>query len=173
VRATTPVNNRVLYRAMPHILIVAHAPLASALASVAAHAYAECAQHVLVFDVGDGDAPEQVEQRMRQAMHAANAAEALILTDVVGATPHMGAMRVAEGNTLVRMVSGVNVPMLWRTLCYRHEPLDQLVARATDGGRLGVMHMSSTRPANQTPSSSASIGQGTRTHAQDTHHDQQ
>jgi mannose PTS system EIIA component len=158
---------------MPAILIVAHSPLASALASVAAHAYAECAQQVLACDVQATDAPAQVEQQIREALRRVGGGEVLILSDVVGATPHMVAMRVSENNPLLRMVSGVNVPMLWRTLCYRDEPLDQLVARAADGGRMGVLHMGSTRPANQAASSAASPTHTITTHAQDRHHDQQ
>jgi PTS system mannose-specific IIA component len=38
-------------------------------------------------------------------------------------------LAVADG-VHARVVAGVNVPMLWRTLCYRHEALDVLVERA-------------------------------------------
>ena len=43
--------------------------------------------------------------------------EALILTDVFGATPCNVAQRLADG-VQVKVVAGVNVPMLWRSLCY-------------------------------------------------------
>ena len=150
---------------MPAILIVAHAPLASALARVAAHTYPECSQQLWALDIALGETPEQVEARVREAMHTQAAVDTLILTDIVGATPHMGAWRVAEGNTHVNVVAGINVPMLWRTLCYRAEPLEKLVSRATDGGRLGVVQMAATRPANQ--------GAANRNHAQDHDQDQQ
>ena len=48
-----------------------------------------------------------------------------------------------------RIVTGVNVPMLLRTVCYRHEPLDALVARAVAGGTQGVMQVAVTAPQNQ------------------------
>ena len=57
-------------------------------------------------------------------------------------------MRVADG-ARVRIVAGVNVPMLWRVLCYRGEPLDRLVERAVDGAVRGVMQVSVPRPQNQ------------------------
>lgn len=150
---------------MATILIVAHTPLASALARVAMHTYAECGRQLVALDVAPVESQEDVARRVHEALKALAAADTLVLTDVVGATPHAGAWRAVEGRTNVRLVAGVNVPMLWRTLCYRAESLEQLVARATDGGRLGVVQMASTRPANQGPSAC--------NHAQDDHHDQQ
>jgi PTS system ascorbate-specific IIA component len=47
-------------------------------------------------------------------------------------------------------VAGVNLPMLLRTVSYRHEPLDALVARALTGGTQGVMQVAITAPQNQT-----------------------
>lgn len=150
---------------MAAIVIVAHAPLASALAGVAVHAYPECGAQTVAVDVARDEAPDDVARRVQQALTALGGSDILILTDVVGATPHMGALRASETLAKVRLVAGVNVPMLWRTLCYRHEALEQLVARATDGGRLGIVQMASTRPANQGPSAWS--------HGQDPHHDQQ
>ena len=40
----------------------------------------------------------------------------LLLTDTPGATPHNAALRLASAQ--VQVLSGVSVPMLWRTLCY-------------------------------------------------------
>jgi mannose PTS system EIIA component len=72
----------------------------------------------------------------------------LILTDVFGATPCNAAQRLADG-VHVRVVAGVNVPMLWRTLCYADEPLDALVARAMAGATQGVIQASASRPQQQ------------------------
>lgn len=56
----------------------------------------------------------------------------LVLTDVFGATPCNIAQRLVEGRQ-ARLVTGVNLPMLLRTVCYRAEPLDALVQRAVVG----------------------------------------
>ena len=37
----------------------------------------------------------------------------------------------------------------WRTVSYRHEPLDALVVRALTGGTQGVMQVAITAPQNQ------------------------
>jgi PTS system mannose-specific IIA component len=43
----------------------------------------------------------------------------------------------------------VNLPMLLRSVSYRHESLDALVARAVAGGTQGVMQVAITAPQNQ------------------------
>jgi len=133
---------------MASLLIVAHAPLAAALKAVAAHAFPELIGTMQALDVGAADTPEQVEARLRSMLPAQRESDVLILTDVFGATPCNAALRVADGQH-VRVVAGVNVPMLWRAMCYRDEPLDALVARAVGGATQGVMQVANSRPQNQ------------------------
>lgn len=132
---------------MPCLLLIAHAPLATALQAVAAHVFPECAADLRAIDVPADWPAEQVEAVLRAQMPPGQ--EVLILADVFGATPANVAQRVAEGAD-VRVVTGVNVPMLWRALAYRAEPLESLVSRAVAGGSQGVMPVSTPRPQNQT-----------------------
>ena len=85
---------------------------------------------------------------MREAVLAMGEAEVLVLADVFGATPCNAALAVADG-VRTRVVTGVNVPMLWRTLGYAQLPLDELVARAVVGAAHGVMQVSVPRRQNQ------------------------
>ena len=134
---------------MTTVLIIAHAPLASALREVAQHAYPDCAADVLALDVPRDASAEQVEADARALISQHSDAETLVFTDVFGATPCRGATLLL-GNPRVRLVAGVNVPMLWRTLCYgTREPLDALVARAVAGATQGVMHVTASPPQNQ------------------------
>jgi PTS system ascorbate-specific IIA component len=140
-----------LHCAMASILVVAHAPLASSLHAVAQHVYPDCSRQLSSLDVDPGAAPEEVETRVRtalQALGAAEGAEVLVLVDVFGATPCNAALAAADG-TRARVVAGVNVPMLWRTLCYSALSLDDLVARAVVGATQGVMHVAVPRRQNQ------------------------
>ena len=89
---------------------------------------------------------EEVEAQARQMLERLRAPELLIFTDVFGATPCNIAQRLADG-VRVKVVTGVNVPMLWRTLCYADEPLDAVVARAIAGATQGVMQVATSRPA--------------------------
>lgn len=132
---------------MAGLLIIAHAPLATALQAVAGHVFpAEPA--VAAIDVAGDAAPEQIEQAARRALAAVADPEALVLTDVFGATPCNVAMRLADG-ARVRVLAGVNVPMLWRAVTYRHDPLATLVERAVSGAVQGVMQLAPSRPQTQ------------------------
>ena len=134
---------------MPDILIIAHAPLASALKSVASHAYPDCSRTVVALDVMPSMAVEEAEAQARLLMQGMLGPETLVFTDVFGATPCNAAQRLAD-SPQVRVIAGVSVPMLWRCLCYANESLDALAARAMTGATQGVMQVGTSRPQNQT-----------------------
>ena len=136
---------------MAAVLLIAHAPLASALLSVAGHCYEEKGHLFEAIDVEPTMSADTVEGLAREALSRLNAPEVLVLTDVFGATPCNVAQRLSDGVS-VRVVAGVNVPMLWRSLCYLGEPLEALVARAVSGASQGVMQVAQTRPQNQVQS---------------------
>ena len=137
---------------MPGLLIIAHEPLASSLKTVAEHAFPDCASVLEAFDVPAGMSVEDIELRARELLARVRNPEALIFTDVFGATPCNVAQRLAStaDAAQVKVIAGVNVPMLWRCLCYANEPLDALVARAMAGATQGVMQVAVSRPQNQT-----------------------
>ena len=120
---------------MSVLLIVAHAPLASALKAVAEHSYPDCAPKVSVLDVPPTMCADDVETQVRELLEGVP--EALILTDVFGATPSNGVQRLASDK--VRVVTGVNVPMLWRSLCYESQPLEARAQRAAEGAAKGIV----------------------------------
>ena len=133
---------------MPGLLIIAHAPLASSLKSVAEHAFPECAAQLAALDILPNMPVEEIEAQGRQMIERLSTPDVLIFTDVFGATPCNVALKLADG-VHVKVVAGVNVPMLWRSLCYLGEPLEALVARAVSGASQGVMQVAQTRPQNQ------------------------
>ena len=134
---------------MPGILIIAHLPLATALKSVAEHTFADSDCPLEALDVAPDATPEDTEAKARELLARVKNPEALIFTDVFGATPCTVAQRLADGNQ-VKVVAGVNVPMLWRSMCYAKEPLESLVGRAVSGATQGVMLVATSKPQNQT-----------------------
>lgn len=132
------------------ILIIAHAPLASALRSCVLHVYPEVADSLRAVDVLADEAPEATQQRVRASLQASAAHSVLVLTDVVGATPCNIAQKSLHGPQC-KLVAGVNLPMLLRTVNYRHEPMDALLARALSGGTQCIVEVapapSLTQPA--------------------------
>ena len=134
---------------MPGILIIAHAPLASALKTVARHTFPDCAAMLEALDVPPDMPIEAIDAEARALLDKVRRPQALILTDVFGATPCNVAQRLVDGSN-VRLLVGVNVPMLWRSLSYAHEALEVMAARAEAGASQGVMQIAPSRPQNQT-----------------------
>jgi PTS system ascorbate-specific IIA component len=62
----------------------------------------------------------------------------LILTDLFGATPCNIALALAQTEK-IRIVSGLNLPMLIRVMNYPHLNLEQLVKVALQGGQAGII----------------------------------
>ena len=145
------------------LLIVAHAPLASALRQCVLHVFPEAEAVLLAIDVQPNVPPEETLEMARHAMQLLDTPQTLVLCDVFGATPCNVAQKLVDGPQ-TRLITGVNLPMLLRTVSYRQDPLDALVTRALAGGTQGVMQIASSKPQNQAHQP---------THDQDHRHHQQ
>lgn len=133
---------------MNGILIIAHAPLASALRQCVAHVFTDYPEAVAALDVQPNTPPEETLAQARIMLAQLGTSHALVLADVFGATPCNVAQKLVDG-VHSKLITGVNVPMLLRTLSYRNESLDALVARALTGATQGVMQVAITAPQNQ------------------------
>ena len=137
---------------MNAILLIAHAPLANALRQCALHVFPDCGEHVVAIDVQPNLSPEETLATatiaLEQLGHSPHITGVLVLTDIFGATPSNVAQKLVDG-VRTRLVTGVNLPMLLRSVSYRHESLDTLVSRAVVGGTQGVMQVAITAPQNQ------------------------
>jgi PTS system mannose-specific IIA component len=147
---------------MNGIFIIAHAPLASALRQCMLHVFPDNAAGVATLDVQPNMPPEETLAQARIMLEQLGTSHALVLVDVFGATPCNVAQKLVDG-VHSKLITGVNLPMLLRTVSYRHESLDALVARALVGATQGVMQVAITAPQNQVR----------RTHDQDQHEHQQ
>ena len=134
------------------IFIIAHAPLANALRDCAMHVYPECAHEVIALDVMPNAQPEETLRLANLALQNVPQDGLLVLTDIFGATPANVAQKVA-GSRRAKLIAGANVPMLFRAVSYRHESLDDLVARALAGGTQGVMQVAMAASQIQNPRS--------------------
>jgi PTS system mannose-specific IIA component len=147
---------------MNGILIIAHAPLASALRQCVAHVFTDNPEGVAALDVQPNTPPEETLAQARIMLAQLGSTDALVLADVFGATPCNVAQKLVDG-VHSKLITGVNLPMLLRTVSYRHETLDALAARALIGATQGVMQVAITAPQNQ----------NRRNHDQDQHNHQQ
>jgi PTS system mannose-specific IIA component len=137
---------------MNAILIIAHAPLAHALRTCALHVFPDCGADVAAIDVQPNLPPEETLATARIAMdqlvRLKSTSGVLVLADIFGATPCNVAQKLVDGVSS-RLITGVNLPMLLRSVSYRNEPLEALVSRAVIGGTQGVMQVAITAPQNQ------------------------
>jgi len=147
---------------MNGIFIIAHAPLATALRQCVLHVFPDNAAGVAALDVQPDMPPEETLAQARIMLEQMGSSHTLVLADVFGATPCNVAQKLVDGVNS-RLITGVNLPMLLRTVSYRHESLDALAARAMVGATQGVMQVAITAPQNQVR----------KNHDQDQHEHQQ
>ena len=133
---------------MNGILIIAHAPLATALRQCVMHVFPDSAEAVAALDVQPNVPPEESLAQARALMRQMQLPQTLVVTDVFGATPCNVAQKLIDGINS-KLITGVNLPMLLRTVSYRHESLDALISRAMIGATQGVIQVAVTAPQNQ------------------------
>ncbi|MDO9612763.1 MAG: PTS fructose transporter subunit IIA [Serpentinimonas sp.] len=151
---------------MNGIIVIAHAPLASALRQCVLHVFPDAEDCLQALDVPAQQTPEESLAQLQALLRRHGASQHLLLADIVGATPCNVASQVADG-VRTRLLAGVNLPMLLRAVSYRHEALDALCERAQQGGTLGVMSLPSIHAqALQRPSPDPIHAQNHRDHQQ-------
>jgi PTS system mannose-specific IIA component len=124
------------------ILIMAHGSLGNSLLECAQHVVGKEQSQLAVMSVSNVDDPNRVLPEALALIDTLNSGEGvLVLSDMYGATPCNIVGKLLQPG-LVEGVAGVNLPMLIRTINYRHEPLAILIEKAVSGGREGVVHFS-------------------------------
>ena len=132
---------------MAGIVIVAHTPVASAMLGFAEHAFGVVPERVQAVDIPPYEDIKVSFDRVFEAAKKVNSGNGiLVLTDVMGATPANVASKLdapgfsAElGNVIV--LTGLNLPMLMRCITHRGEGLEELAAKALQGGQHGILRL--------------------------------
>ena len=112
------------------------------------HVFPDCAQDVLAIDVQPNAPPADTLAAAQILLDQDGDRPTLVMTDVFGATPCNVAQKLVDG-VQSKLLTGVNLPILLRTVCYRQEPLEALVTRALSGASQGIMQVAITAPQNQ------------------------
>jgi PTS system ascorbate-specific IIA component len=112
------------------LIVVAHTPLASALLAVVAHVHGSLPSHVFAIDVKPNDSQTDVAQRVTALLQSE---DTLIFTDLLGATPHNGALSAIHSDSRTTLIHSVNAPLLLRALNYSHLPAQALHDKLTLG----------------------------------------
>jgi PTS system ascorbate-specific IIA component len=131
---------------MAGILIVAHTPIATAMLDFVEHIYGNIPDKIQAINIPAHEDTKISMQRLQSAAKTVmDKNEVLILTDILGATPANVAGRFAKSNTEnnVKVLTGLNLPMLLRAVSHRQEPIQEIIEKSLQGGTQGVMKIRS------------------------------
>jgi len=127
---------------MAGILIVAHTPIASAMLDFLDHIYGSIPDKIQALDIPAHEDTKVTTQRLKAGVElVSDSKQVLIITDILGATPANVAGKYAlnDHENHVIVITGLNLSMLLRAVSHRHEPLEQIVEKAIQGGTQGVV----------------------------------
>jgi len=123
------------------LLIVAHGTLGESLVHCASHVVGKRPLYLRQLGVTVHDDPDAILPQGRDLIRFLDQGRGvLVMTDIFGATPSNIACRLLEAGR-VEGVSGVNLPMLIRALTYRELSMSELIEKAMEGGRDGIINM--------------------------------
>lgn len=120
---------------MSQIILVAHAPCATALQNAAGGVLGKIPD-LAAIDLPFGATETEMATILDQQLPALSE-QCLILTDLLGSTPQR-LCRERAAAAGARVLCGVNLNMLLRAINYRDEPVDTLWEKARSGGTRGI-----------------------------------
>ncbi len=121
------------------ILLVSHNNIGTELINTARQMLSCCPLPAKVLSIEAKDNPEAIRLELDEDLKGLDQGHGiLILTDMFGSTPSNIACAVSD-RADVRVVSGLNLPMLIRVLNYPALELEELELKALSGGQEGVV----------------------------------
>ncbi len=121
------------------LLLVTHRPLAGDLLRIASEILGQRPAGIDCLEViNDTPRDTLIEDCLRRADLLDQGEGVLVMTDLFGSTPANIARALLDRRARVRVIAGVNLPMLLKAVNYADLDLDALAAKALQGGRDGV-----------------------------------
>lgn len=123
---------------MVGLLIITHNNVGGALFDAATSVLGSCPLPYEILSVAKNCDPEKRLQKAQKYMEDLNQSDGvLVITDMYGSTPSNIACKLAADD--VKIITGVNLPMLVRIMNYPNLSLDKLSHKAVSGGQTGVI----------------------------------
>jgi mannose PTS system EIIA component len=130
------------------ILLVTHNGLGDSLVDCVRHVMGRVPPNIKVLSVLASDDPQRKEEEGRTLIAQLDTgAGVLLLVDLFGSTPSNIARRLYQPGK-IEGVSGVNLAMLLRVICYQNSPLAEVARKALEGGRESVIALNSDWGSN-------------------------
>lgn len=125
------------------ILLVTHNGLGDSLIECVRHVMGQVPPNLKALPVLAEDDPQRKEDEARALIAQLDTGDGvLLLSDLFGATPCNVVRRLYQPGR-VEGVSGVNLPMLLRAICYNTRPLAEVAQKALEGGRNCIVAINS------------------------------
>ncbi len=122
------------------ILIISHNEIGTALVNTVRTTFGnQLPLPIATVELTPEADPEVLTPKLRNVVKALNQGEGvLILTDLYGSTPSNIA-KLLQNEKDIRIVTGLNLPMLIRVMNYPQLNLDELAEKALTGGQAGII----------------------------------
>lgn len=120
------------------LLIITHEGIANAVLDTAVNILGKCPLTVDILPAARDCDTDQLRKRVAQKVEELDRGDGvLVLLDIYGSTPSNVACSVVDQDR-VRVISGINLPMLVRVFNYCDLSLPELAEKALSGGRDGI-----------------------------------
>ena len=120
------------------VLLITHSRIGDALLQTANKMFDDVVLPVETLIVGTECNPDQIKIQAHKLVENLDDGDGvLVFTDMYGSTPSNIAYSLSDGGR-VNVVSGLNLPMLIRTLNYLDLDLKSLTEKAVSGGKEGI-----------------------------------
>ncbi|HSS65854.1 MAG TPA: PTS fructose transporter subunit IIA [Gammaproteobacteria bacterium] len=120
------------------VLIITHEGIATAILETAANIFGKCPLRVEVLPAARDCDTDVLRNRVKQKVEQLDDGNGvLVLLDIYGSTPSNVACSVVDEDR-VRVISGLNLPMLVRIFNYPTLALPELAKKAVSGGKDGI-----------------------------------
>jgi len=122
------------------LLLMTHEEVGAAMLNMVKKTFETLPLVPMVVPIPHSTNIDELFPHLEELIRASSSEEGiLILTDLYGSTPSNLAMALKKKNEHLRIISGLNLPMLMRVMNYAHSTLDDLAEKALEGGKEGIM----------------------------------
>ena len=130
---------------MISILLITHGELGKSLIECATHVLGDKPLFLESLSIENDCTHESMFKQISEKINLLDQGDGvLILTDIFGATPCNIITKIIKPGK-VSAIAGVNLSMLIRSISYRHESFDALIAKAIQGAQDGIIHIQSNQ----------------------------
>lgn len=123
---------------MVGIILCGHAHFATGLYSFVKLITGE-QENFEVIDYEEGMSSETLSARINDSLQKLKSMDGVaILTDMAGGTPFNESVKLAMGKNNIKVISGVNAPVILDSCFKRHLPVEQFIIELINSGREGI-----------------------------------